>query len=126
MDVRFVVVAIAFVPIAAMSAVSSASLIRGDAADQVGSWVLTSQQLAYAETWIQGHKLDCLAGLGSPPTPAVRVHLVRSDGSDVSLGLYSKPRYSTAVETRVGKNLCHYRGSEAEVASLRRAIGRTG
>jgi hypothetical protein len=124
MDIRLAVPALAVVSLSALSADAPAPLSRGEVTDQLATWTLTSQQLVTAEAWIRGHKLDCLAGLGSPPNPAIRVHLFRSDGSDVTLGFYSQPGYSAVVETRVGNNLCHYKGSEAEVASLRSAIAR--
>jgi hypothetical protein len=124
MDIRLAIPALALVSLSALSANASAPLSRGEVTDQAATWILTSQQLVAAEAWIHGHKLDCLAGLGSPPNPVVRVHLFRSDGSDVTLGFYAQPGYSAVVETHVGKKLCHYKGSEAEVASLRRAIAR--
>jgi hypothetical protein len=124
MNLGFAIPALALASLSAQSANAPAPLSRGEVTDQVATWTLTSQQLAAAEAWIQGHRLNCLAGLGSPPNPAVRVHLFRSDGSDMTLGFYAQPGYSAVVETHVGKKLCHYKGSEAEVASLRRAIDR--
>lgn len=125
MIMRILACAISVVPLAAMSADRPGSLVRGEAADSGGSWALTAQQLASADSWIQSHRLNCLAGLGSPPAPNIRVRLYRSDGSDLSLGFYSQPGYSAVVETRVGKNLCHFKGSETEVASLRAALSRS-
>lgn len=123
MHIRLAIPAFALVSISAISA-APASLSRGEVTEHGTSWGLTSQQLVATEAWIRGHKPDCFAGLGSPPNPALLVHLIRSDGSDVTLGLYAQPGYSAVVETHIGKSLCHYKASEAEVASLRRAIAR--
>ena len=124
MAIRFIVGTAILVPAAAMSGQQTESLIRGDASSAEGRWALTSQQVAYTETWLKGRSLNCLAGLGSPPTPSVYLHFIRSDGSELTLGIYSQPGYAKVVETHVGKKLCHYQGSESDVADLRSALDR--
>ena len=122
MNIRFAAGAAVLLPIAAISGEQAATLVRGDGSGAGGQWTLTAQQAAYTETWIKGRSLNCLAGTASPPAPSIHLHLVRSDGSGLELGLYSQAGYANVVETRVGKNLCHYQGSEAEVAALRAAV----
>ena len=124
MNVRFAVTAAVLMPVAAVSGEKAPHLMQGDGSDPGGQWTLTSQQLAYTETWIKGRTLNCLAGSGSPPAPEIHLHLLRSDGSKLELGLYRQPGYATVVETRVGKNLCHYQGSKSDVAALRGAVSR--
>ena len=124
MSIRLLVVAAAIVPVVAMSSEQAAKVVQGFASDSGGQWTLNSQQLAYTEAWTKGRDLNCLAGAGSPPTPAIHLHLVRSDGSELELGLYGQPGYAKVVETHRGKNLCHFQGSEADVAALREAVSR--
>jgi len=123
MTIRFLMGAFALASLAAGASDEAARFVRGQGSDQSGTWVLTPQQLAVVDTWLLGRKLDCLAGLGSPPIPSVHIHLVSSSGSELDLGFYSQPGYASAVESRRGKNLCHYRGTETEVAAFRSAIG---
>jgi hypothetical protein len=124
MKIRLTLSAVVLLPVAAISGEQVAKLVQGDASDSSGQWTLTSQQLAYTESWVRDRSLNCLAGAGSPPAPAIHLHLVRSDGTKLELGLYSQPGYAKVVETHVGSNLCHYQGSEADVAALRDSIGR--
>jgi hypothetical protein len=121
---RLLACALPFVSLAPVTKEEAAPFVEGQGSAQAEHWVLAPQQLAVADTWLRGRKLDCLAGLGSPPNPSVHVHLVRSDGSKLDLGFYSQRGYASAVETRVGKILCHYPGTETEVAEFRGALGK--
>src|SRR5262245_20730630 len=105
MKIRLLLSAIALAPLVSFSKASAPALSEGRGSTKAGEWVLTAQQLAAVNSWVHGRKPNCLAGLGSPPTPSTYLHLVRSDGSKLDLGFYEQLGWAGAVETRVGKNL---------------------